>query len=264
VKRYPHYGLKANIINMIPPSLYHAIAALGSAANANIIYLNQIVDVNGQGFGNAPRLLTIQAQGNNTTESGVIGILNGAIATVPQVSGATSAQVFMGNNVTNVGGDEVNPLAGNKFNIPTLSSLNWTNASNVVLLFNATEPGGNSLNITDVTLKFYSGNTLIAAIDGSQAFANTPAIGNGNAGFLFGVDAQQQAFLNTNVFSQPGSGNFRIALESTITGVHGGPESFSAVVASAVPEPATWGMMLLGFVGLGFAFRRSRPVVSFA
>jgi hypothetical protein len=33
---------------------------------------------------------------------------------------------------------------------------------------------------------------------------------------------------------------------------------------SAVPEPATWGMMLLGFVGLGFAFRQSRRKESFA
>jgi hypothetical protein len=34
--------------------------------------------------------------------------------------------------------------------------------------------------------------------------------------------------------------------------------------ASAVPEPATWAMMLLGFLGLGFAFRQSRRKVSFA
>jgi hypothetical protein len=33
---------------------------------------------------------------------------------------------------------------------------------------------------------------------------------------------------------------------------------------SAVPEPATWTMMLLGFAGLGFAFRQSRRKVSFA
>jgi hypothetical protein len=33
---------------------------------------------------------------------------------------------------------------------------------------------------------------------------------------------------------------------------------------SAVPEPATWGMMLLGFAGLAFAFRQSRRKVSFA
>jgi hypothetical protein len=35
-------------------------------------------------------------------------------------------------------------------------------------------------------------------------------------------------------------------------------------VGSSVPEPSTWAMMLLGFVGLGFAFRRSRRRVSFA
>jgi hypothetical protein len=33
---------------------------------------------------------------------------------------------------------------------------------------------------------------------------------------------------------------------------------------SAVPEPGTWGMMLLGFVGLGFAFRQRRRMVGVA
>jgi hypothetical protein len=32
----------------------------------------------------------------------------------------------------------------------------------------------------------------------------------------------------------------------------------------AVPEPSTWAMMLIGFFGLGFAFRQSRRNVSFA
>ena len=35
-------------------------------------------------------------------------------------------------------------------------------------------------------------------------------------------------------------------------------------VATAVPEPSTWAMMLIGFLGLGFAFRQSRRKVSFA
>jgi hypothetical protein len=35
-------------------------------------------------------------------------------------------------------------------------------------------------------------------------------------------------------------------------------------LAAAVPEPASWGMMLIGFAGLGFAFRQSRRKVSFA
>jgi len=36
------------------------------------------------------------------------------------------------------------------------------------------------------------------------------------------------------------------------------------VNTSAVPEPSTWGMLLLGFVGLGFAFRKTRRKISFA
>jgi phosphatidylinositol-3-phosphatase len=35
-------------------------------------------------------------------------------------------------------------------------------------------------------------------------------------------------------------------------------------IPSAVPEPPTWAMVLLGFAGLGFAFRQSRRKVSFA
>jgi hypothetical protein len=35
-------------------------------------------------------------------------------------------------------------------------------------------------------------------------------------------------------------------------------------ISAAVPEPATWGMMLLGFVGLALAFRTRRKRVSFA
>jgi hypothetical protein len=37
-----------------------------------------------------------------------------------------------------------------------------------------------------------------------------------------------------------------------------------ALITTGVPEPSTWAMMLLGFVGLGFAFRQSRRKVSFA
>ena len=33
---------------------------------------------------------------------------------------------------------------------------------------------------------------------------------------------------------------------------------------NSVPEPSTWAMMLIGFAGLGFAFRQQRRKVSFA
>jgi PEP-CTERM motif len=45
---------------------------------------------------------------------------------------------------------------------------------------------------------------------------------------------------------------------------NGLPAVLQVTTTNAVPEPATWGMMLLGFLGLGFAFRQSRRKVSFA
>jgi hypothetical protein len=52
-------------------------------------------------------------------------------------------------------------------------------------------------------------------------------------------------------------------MDGTGTGVQLSNTQFLST-AGAVPEPATWGMMLVGFLGLGFAFRQSRRKVSFA
>jgi hypothetical protein len=236
-----------------------ATALLGMSTGANAdLFLNGELAIGAQGFGTAPRLLTIESQNNNTFESGAIGISGGSL--VALTPGVANTLVFMGNGVTNVGGDTVSPLSDNqKFGIPTLGSLNWTSGANVNLLFNATEPGGDGLNVTDVTLKFYNGNTLLTAIDGSFALASS-VVGNGSAGFLVSVTPTQQAHLNTTVFNLAGSPNFRIALESTITGVAGGAESFSAVSAvSPIPEPETYALMLAGLGLMGMVgVRRSK------
>jgi hypothetical protein len=46
--------------------------------------------------------------------------------------------------------------------------------------------------------------------------------------------------------------------------VNGLPAVLQVTSTPAVPEPSTWAMMLLGFLGLGFAFRQSRRKVWFA
>jgi hypothetical protein len=51
---------------------------------------------------------------------------------------------------------------------------------------------------------------------------------------------------------------------NTVFGCQNGCIGVFSNVAAAVPEPSTWAMMLLGFLGLGFAFRQSRRKVSFA
>ena len=63
------------------------------------------------------------------------------------------------------------------------------------------------------------------------------------------------SFATTTVFIQPG------VYDLWYAEVNGLP---AVLQASAVPEPSTWAMMLLGFAGLGFAFRQSRRKVSFA
>lgn len=241
-----------------------AVAFLGFAAapaQAALIFDSSIL-VSAQGFGNAPRLLTIQGSG---TESGCVGV--GAGSTLIGGAGACIADALVtdGNGVTNTGGQEVNPLSDNqKFGIPTIAQLGWKKASDIGLVFNATEPGGNAINVQDITLKFYNGTTLLGAIDGSQAFANSNP-GNGVAGFAFKVDQSEQAILNSLIFAQQGFGDYRIALESTLSDASGGPESWLAVnLGNAVPEPATWGMMILG-VGLigGVMRRRQKGAVSY-
>src|SRR5262249_2578892 len=41
-------------------------------------------------------------------------------------------------------------------------------------------------------------------------------------------------------------------------------DAFLSEAVAAVPEPSTWALMIIGFFGIGFAFRKSRRRVSFA
>ena len=57
---------------------------------------------------------------------------------------------------------------------------------------------------------------------------------------------------------------FAANVGNTVFGCQNGCIGVFSEVAAAIPEPSTWAMMLIGFLGLGFAFRQSRRKVSFA
>jgi len=220
------------------------LASLHSA-RADLILLGEAA-FSAQGFGNANRLITVQAQGN---ETGSVFPLNGT------VGGS---------------GDVVSPLADNqKFGVPTLGQLGWTTASQIELLFNATEPGGNSVTIDHLTLSFYNGNNSFFSISNAQpiTIANT-VTGNGSAGFLFGISPSELGDVNSHVFSLANASNFRIGISTSISDVAGGPESFNAVSATpaAVPGPiAGAGIpgLIAAFGGvLGWYRRRRKPVAA--
>ncbi|HEY0086945.1 MAG TPA: PEP-CTERM sorting domain-containing protein [Allosphingosinicella sp.] len=253
-----------------------AAFAAPQMASASIIYVQPIYDT-GTGFGNEPRLLTVQERGPRAdgTESACVGV-SGGQTSVGSGNCISDSQVFKGNGVTNEGGDEVNPAReGNKYDTPTIGELGFNGAEDIGLIFNATDPAGNSISIDDITLKFFLDDVLIAAIDGNMTFDMTEA-GNGVAGFLLAVDEEQQAYLNSTVF---GLGNFadvRIALETTVSAAAGGPESFYATNlnrtpttstgstgstgGTPVPAPAGLGLFALG--ALGLLARRRRGSVA--
>lgn len=238
-------------------ALAGAAAMVATPASASLVY-SSTASIGAQGFGSAPRALTVQGTGNATTESGCVGVRgSGNIVVGTGGCVGTDAQ-FDPNGVINAGGQEANPPTDNqKFGIPTVSSLGITSAADIGILFNVTDPGGNGANVTDLTLKFYNAmGGLLGSIDGSYNFLSS-ATGNGNAGFVFVVSSDEQSYVNGLL----GAGAVYTALEATIAGVSGGPESFSIVNLRAtpgVPEPATWAMMLIGFGGIGFAMRRNR------
>jgi len=169
---------------------------------------------------------------------------------------------FMGNGVVNAGGDEPMPQADNqKYGAPFASDRGITTATDIGILFNAAEPGGDDITVSDLALKFYLNGTLVGSIDGQQSFGSTNP-GNGVAGFVFRVDDAQRAYVNGLL----ALGNIQFALEATLTGSAGGPESFRIVDLGAggstggggqtIPEPLS--LAMFGLAAFGVAGRARR------
>src|SRR6476646_3619930 len=208
---------------------------LGGAAqaSASLIYDSSVL-LSAQGFGAAPRDLTVQRTGNTTSpESGCVSPTGGFTVGSSACMGVDAAMIpgvlNAPNGVINVGGDEPSPTTDNqKYGAPFASDRGITTASDIGILFNATEPGGDEITVSDLTLKFYRNSTLVGSIDGQQTFTSSNP-GNGVAGFVFRVDEAQRAYVNGLL----ALGNIQFALESTLTNSSGGPESFRIVNLAA-------------------------------
>ena len=182
---------------------------------ADLIALDAI-SASGAGFGTSNVILTVHG---GSTESASVTPVDGGPTCTGNLSGA---------------------CASPHYSVPTLASLGWNSASDVLLTFNASEPGADSINIPagSLTLSFYSGNTSIFSItNAGDLFFDPTNPGTGNIGFSIGVSPGELADVNSAVFSLANYQDLRVGLSAGFTMAGGGQESFSAQLAAPVPGP---------------------------
>ena len=230
------------------------LAAMSSAAQASLILVQpngnpaptvaaSFTDIGAQGFGNAPRLLTLQT---NTVETGNV----------------TPVDVVHGDAVP----------GANKSTTPTLATLQWNAGNQVGIGFNSDQSGQTGITLQSLTLTIFNGTTAVGS------FSILPALvpltftaadlalqqGNGNAVFNFGLNAAEQAQFNA-IRAMAGSNGFFAGLSSELGCPAGapagclvsndGPDSFIGFSQAQVPEPGTTLLLGIGLVGV-VAFAR--------
>lgn len=146
--------------------------------------------------------------------------------------------------------------------------------------------------ITSTPIFFLAGRPVIVSFDlsGNQRDGNiddfvaqvffTPPNG-GTAGFISGPASFDPGYLNmlngvpyvegiagnrpfltySYTFTAAISGSFQLYFGTT-SGDNVGPILDNVLVTGSVPEPATWGLMIVGFGMVGFAARRRRTAVA--
>ena len=210
-----------------------AAFAIGIApAQASLVQLSD-VNLTGQGIGAQTTVLTLQSPGSSTTETGGVNFDGSVFGDAK--TGASQSTTF------------------------TFAQLGISNANQLALIVNLSEPGSeNPPSVGPYTISlnaFSSTGTPLGTFTGSGTQLNQINGGVGGSGIVFGLDAQQAGILNTALLT-PGNEVFTVS--ASFSNAQGGLDVIQAAgITAAVPEPATWAMMLLGFAGLGFmGYRR--------
>lgn len=118
-------------------------------------------------------------------------------------------------------------------------------------LHTITQDSNNGSNTTIVVITNSLGQIVEWQVNLSQISGTEQRIvGTRSSGALRGVGAID----NGNIVNRPVTGG----VFNTNARVQNNQGTWTIEVPSAVPEPSTWAMLLLGFFGIGFAMRRSK------
>jgi hypothetical protein len=146
----------------------------------------------------------------------------------------------------------------------SLGDLGITSAADLRVVFRPREPAdatGQSISLNNLQVGIYSPSGTLLFNSGFFSptdFADT-VTGAGTSGFVFALDTTQAAQAQGSAFVGSFASNL-VGVSAAASDSTGGFESFyvaSATVA-AVPELDTYALMLAGFAGTAFTFRRRR------
>jgi len=228
--------------------------SMSSTASADLIFDSSLGGVAGSGLGAVSTILTMQSPGSGTVESGNVERASGADVT-------SDTGVLASGGTTSVG--DVKTGASQTLT-RTLGENSITRATQIAIVLNADEPGGNSITLTGLQLSVFNGNSDIfdAHLAQSVTFPTT-FMGIGKEGFVFKLDPSQTAALQAllDPLAPATVAALRLGLSASASDATGGPETFNvaAIVAApaAVPEPGTFLLAITGITGLSLlAWRR--------
>jgi hypothetical protein len=204
---------------------------LSGHAYADIIYLDETIDLQGTGVGTTDPIVRLQSQGAGDVETGCV---------------AANA----GGNATNTGCGFADD-AVLQSNLVGLDTLGLTSGSDFRIVFNGIEPEGNdqeSITIDDLQIVLYSTTGTVLEtfnLTGGPVTIPDAIQGQGQAGFLFALDGTQAGLLEGRFGSGAligGGGQFSDA--------QGGPDSVfvynAGTPSDVIPEPSTWALMAIG------------------